>query len=236
MRLIFLAPSEREAPHSSLSFMLSRFADWFGLGDATWAWRDDALLPNTLSRALRCAQITREPVAILGTSFAFVHAEEALDKARFKLPRGSRIMQTGGYKGRSTEVSPAELLTLLSARYGVRDSSIVSEYGMTELSSQLYEPTVRQAVMKLPTGTRRFWVPGWVRASVVDPESLLPRDDGTEGLLRFDDVANLDSCVAIQTSDVGVIRDGEVMVLGRNAGSIPRGCSLSADIALGVAP
>jgi len=232
MRLLFLAPSEREAPHSSLSFMLSRFADWFGRGEVTWAWRNDTLLPDRLSRALRCAQIAREPIAILGTSFAFVHAEEALGKTRFKLPRGSRIMQTGGYKGRSTEFPAPELLRLLSARYGVRDSFMVNEYGMTELSSQLYEPTLRRAALDLPVGPRRFWVPGWMRASVVDPESLEPQPDGAEGLLRFDDVANLDSCVAIQTSDVGVLEDGEVIVLGRSPDAVPRGCSLSADLAL----
>jgi len=231
-----LAPNEDEAPHSSLSFMLSRFADWFALGEVHWAWRDDQLCSSVLNRALRCAQSTRQPLAVLGTSFAFVHAEEALGTKRYKLPRGSRIMQTGGFKGRSRSYAPSTLREMLSRRYGVRESHIISEYGMTELSSQLYETTLRRAVLGLPEGPRRYWHPPWMRVRAVDAESLAPVPDGESGLIRLEDLANLDSCVSIQTSDQGRVYADGVELIGRDPNAVPRGCSLTADIALGAKP
>lgn len=236
MHLLMLAPHEDEAPHSSLSFMLSRFADWFGLGEVHWAWRDDQLCASALTRALKCAQATSQPLAILGTSFAFVHAEELLEKRRYKLPRGSRIMQTGGFKGRSRSYDPPTLRAMLSQRYGIRDSHIISEYGMTELSSQLYETTLRQVALGLPEGPRLYWHPPWMRVRAVDPETLIPVSEGDSGLLRLDDLANLDSCVSIQTSDHGRVLPEGIELLGRDPNATPRGCSITADIALGAIP
>ncbi len=232
MRLIVLAPSASQLPDSSLSYMLDRFAGWFGIGESVQVWRDGALDLELLMRALREAEDSDQPVALLSTSFAFVHADDGLKDARFCLPKHSRIMQTGGFKGRSREVAPDAMRQLLSARYGVPEAFIVAEYGMTELCSQLYEQTLRDAVLGLPASARRLIAPPWVRVSVVDPETLLPVTDGREGLIRIDDLANLDTVCAIQTSDRGVRVDDGVIVLGRAAGAVPRGCSLAVDAAL----
>ena len=233
MPLVMLAPSAHELPDSSLSYMLDRFGEWFGAGPSVWAIAagqiDLARLTHVLERAERDAQ----PLALLGTSFAFVHAEQALGSRRFALPPGSRIMQTGGFKGRSRELSPAQMLELLAARYGVEVCCIVQEYGMTELSSQLYESTLRDALRAGRPDARHFWVPGWVRASVVDPATLAPVPDGHEGLLRIDDPCNLDTACAVQTSDRARAVDGGLLVLGRAADAVPRGCSLAIDAVLG---
>ena len=136
-------------------------------------------------------------------------------------------MQTGGFKGRSREVEPDELRRAISRRYGVPETHIVAEYGMTELSSQLYETTLRGDTH------RRLWAPGWVRARVVDPESLAEVEEGVAGILRLDDAANLDSVCAIQTSDVAIRHGQTFLLLGRAPGSVPRGCSLAVEEALG---
>ena len=64
-RLIILAPSEQEAPDSSLSYMLSRFVDWFGTENSMYAWRDGelrmGLLVDTLRAAGRSPQLPRVP-------------------------------------------------------------------------------------------------------------------------------------------------------------------------------
>ena len=234
MRLVMLAPHPDEAPESSLSYMLGRFEERFG-SDTRWTWHGGALDLGSLARALAEAHRAGEPVALLGTSFAFIHAEDGLGDARFALPRGSRIMQTGGTKGRSREVEPAALRRALAARYGVEEPWIVAEYGMTELSSQMYETTLRAAARgdALPTGPRRLWVPPWVRARVVDPERLAPCADGARGVLRIDDLANLGSVCAIQTADLAIARGAEIELLGRMPGATPRGCSLAIEEALG---
>ncbi len=213
-RLVVLAPNEREAPDSSLSYMLSRFGEWFGPTYPVWPV-DAQMLVRVLD--------TSERTIVLGTSFAFVHAEEKLGSQRFQLPEGSRIMQTGGFKGRSREYDKAEMQTLLATRYGVEESQVIGEYGMTELSSQAYESTSK--------GTRHYRFGPWVRIDIVDPVTLEPTDG--VGLLRVDDPANLDSCCMLQTADrARRVGDG-FELLGRARGAVPRGCSLAVEEALG---
>jgi len=222
MRLVVLAPSGSELPDSSLSYMLDRFAPWFGKGTSDAIWRDGALDLPLLETTLRAAEQSGEAVALLGTSFAFVHADDGLGAARFSLPPGSRVMQTGGFKGKSREVAQDEMRSMISARYGVGEAQIIAEYGMTELCSQLYERM----------NPRRLRAPGWVRVTLVDPATLQPVRQGEEGLVRIDDLANLDSACAIQTSDRGVHVNDGIVVLGRAPGAVPRGCSLAVDAAL----
>jgi hypothetical protein len=222
MKLVVLAPSAAELTDSSLSYMIDRFEPWFGQGPSVAIWRQGALDLELLEHTLRAAERAGEAMALLGTSFAFVHADDGLGAARFALPAGSRVMQTGGFKGKSREVAPEEMRSLLGTRYGVAEDRIVAEYGMTELCSQLYEQM----------NPRRLVAPGWVRVTLVDPETLQPVRDGEEGLVRIDDLANLDTACAIQTSDRALrVADG-IVVLGRAAGAAPRGCSIAVDAAL----
>ena len=223
MRLVILAPSEDAAPDSSLSYMLARFTEWFG-SVASTIWPLEA---ERLGAVLAEAEASGEPTAVLGTSFAFVHAEDTLERS-FALPAGSLLMQTGGFKGRSREVAPAQLRAALSARYGLPEHRIIGEYGMTELSSQLYETTLVD-----PGGQRLYGPPPWVRVSAVDPERLEPLPLGTRGLLRIDDAANLDSVACLQTADSATIHPGGLVELhGRHPGALPRGCSLAVEEAL----
>ena len=231
--LVVLAPHEEESPDSSLAYMLTRFASWFGSG-CTWVWKRGTLDLGALEDRLRVAEGAGTPVALLGTSFAFVHAEDLLGDRRFALPARSRIMHTGGYKGRSREVEPDALLDLLQARYGIERSAIVNEYGATELTSQMYETTLRDGLHRQQR-PRRLWVPPWVRAAPVDPDTLEPVEGDAVGILRIDDTANLDSVCCIQTADLARRVGDGLVVLGRAPGATPRGCSLAAEQALGAA-
>ena len=231
LRLVMLAPHEDEAPDSSLEYMLTRFSKWFGT-ECTWAWRRGVLDLDQLTAVLRSAEASGEPIALLGTSFAFVHAEDGLANQRFELAAGSRVMQTGGYKGRSREVDSEVLLEAISDRYGVATPWVINEFGATELSSQMYETTLRDAI-EGSAGLRRLWVPPWVRATPVDPDTLLPVEGNAVGILRIDDTANLDSVCCIQTADLAQRVDDGIVVLGRAPGATARGCSLAADQALG---
>ena len=225
--------AEDETPDSSLDYMLARFVDWFG-SKSTWVWKDGVLDLDAMAEALQNAEASGELVALLGTSFAFVHAEDGLGDRGFTLPVGSRIMQTGGYKGKSREVDPDALLSALSVRYGIPSAFIINEFGATELSSQMYETTLRDAIEN-DRSPRRLWAPPWVRVTPVDPDSLEPVEGDAVGLLRIDDCANLDSVCCIQTADLARRADDGIVVLGRAQGATPRGCSLAADQALGTA-
>jgi len=237
--LVMLALEPMAHVESSLTHMLVLFERWLGAQDATsrvtWALAADRVDVEALAGALGRASRDGRAVVLCATSFALIFAEDALGDARFALPAGSRVMFTGGFKGKTRTLDEPTLRSAISARYGVPDRAIVAEYGMTELSSQLWS---RELLDEVPdTRSGMFWVPPWVRVTAVDPSTLAPLPDGERGLLRIDDLANVESCVSIQTADVGVVaRRGSgptvLQLEGRDPAATPRGCSLAIEEAL----
>jgi hypothetical protein len=182
------------------------------------------------------------PVSLLGSSFGFVHLFDWMEgeQRRLELPAGSRLMDAGGYKGRSREISRDEFVSWAAQMCGVRRERVINLLGMTELASQIYDRTAPDAParsvarMKLP--------PRWVRTQVVDPrrpgpDGPEPVDDGELGLLRHLDLANVERPIMVQSEDVGrsvaANAEGAVQrgfeIVGRAKGAEPRGCSLSAE-------
>jgi hypothetical protein len=188
---------------------------------ADGAWSVDEVAAERMVREAEAAQM---PLAVLGTAFSFVNwlDELAAKGVRHTLPAGSRVMETGGYKGRSRSLPRAELHALIAERLGVPAAGIVCEYGMSELSSQAYATT--GAVPE----RRTFHFPPWARAQVISPETGTPVGEGETGLLRMLDLANVFSVAAIQTEDLAVRRGDGFELLGRAAQAEPRGCSLLA--------
>jgi hypothetical protein len=237
LRFVGLVSRERDAPDSSLGFMLARFAEHLRErsrehhdAEASWHFDGAALDVEGVRRACAQAASSGDAVLLAGTSFAFVHLLDALGDERLPLPDGSRAMQTGGFKGRSRTVEANELRDAIARLFGLRASHVVGEYGMTELSSQLYQGTLAHALGASPAAANpaAYRPPPWLRVSAVDPESLEPLPTGREGLCRMLDLANVDSSLAIQTYDrVAVQADGSVLLLGRAPGATPRGCSLA---------
>ncbi|MEK8022183.1 MAG: hypothetical protein AAB229_00065, partial [Candidatus Hydrogenedentota bacterium] len=138
---------------------------------------------------------------VLGSAFSFV---PMIDKdARDPLPAGSVVIETGGYKGRSREISRSELHAGISRIHDVSDDRIISEYGMCELSSPLWQQVGDPRV----PDERLFRSAGWTRIRIVDPET---GEDAEEGLIGILDLANVHSCVGILTGDRGRLEGNEV--------------------------
>jgi hypothetical protein len=223
IRMLSLVPTPEVFPDSSLSYMIQAIRQEFGApGSGYFADASGIDVPG-LNHALRSTETAGEPVCLLGTSFAFVHWLDTLGDTRFQLPTGSRIMDTGGSKGRSREVSPDDLRDMFADRLGVPPEWCVNEYGMTEMGSQFYD-----AVAGVP-GPRVYRPPAWVRTRAADPETLRLLPDGEVGVLRHWDLANLDSVMVLQTADLGVCEPGGFRVIGRARGAEARGCSLAMD-------
>lgn len=228
IQFLCLAPPPAQAPHSSLVHMFATVSHTFGDSrtrfvatagkDHSWSI-DFAAAYGALSHA----EQSGEPLLLLGTAFMFVNLLDALlERGLFlKLPSGSRVMETGGYKGRSRELPKTELHKLISSRLGVPRESIVCEYGMSELSSQAYALISERSFLP-------FNFPPWARAIVVSPETGREVIDGETGLLRIFDLANVRSVMAIQTEDLAVRCGNGFELLGRAAKAEPRGCSLMA--------
>jgi len=230
------APDVATRGASSLHFMIDMFAEHYCA--TAHHLQGTAASPIDGSRlVLVCEDAARRgsPAVVMGTSFAFVHALDALDGARVQLPVGSRAMHTGGFKGRSRVVEPSTLRAQISSSFGLPPWALVGEYGMTELSSQLYETTLRSQLGRAPgsAGPGVFVPPPWLRAVAVDPDDLRPVAAGEVGILRFEDLANVDSALVVQTADLGRCSESGVELLGRRPGAPPRGCSLAVEELLG---
>jgi hypothetical protein len=217
MRMLSLIAPADDAPDSSLSYMITAVMRQFGsAGSAFYANRNGIDLAS-LNAAV---EHSSEPVCLLGTSLAYAHWMESLGDKRFALPTGSRLMDTGGFKGESRAFTSEELRSRYESVLGIPRERCINEYGMTELCSQYYASN----------GTRRG--PPWVRARVVNPEDLRPVARGETGILQHFDLANLDSVSAIQTEDLGRETADGFVLIGRAPGAVPRGCSIAMDMLL----
>lgn len=229
--MLILAPGPRLAPDSSLTWMLELVRREVGGRGSDYYMDEDGLRWEALETALEEGRSLGQPVAVLGTAAAIARALEAL-AARGRsipLPLGSRIMETGGFKGVDREIPRDDFYAMLTERFGVPEVYCVAEYGMTEMCSQFYDNVLREAARGHPPLRRYKVVPPWVRTHVVDAETLEPLPEGRVGVLRHFDLANLHSVMAIQTDDLGVAGPGGFEILGRAEGSEMRGCSIAMD-------
>ncbi|HIW97279.1 MAG TPA: acyltransferase [Candidatus Tidjanibacter gallistercoris] len=191
-------------------------------GGSSLVWMADELIKSggggffldEYERLLECMAADSRPKILLGVSYAL------LDLAERYAPRlrNTVVMETGGMKGRRTELPKEELHRILCAAFGTE--VIHSEYGMAELTSQAYS-----------AGGGIFRCPPWMRVGVRDfndPfETMAP---GRRGGINITDLANLHSCAFIETQDAGVAySDGSFSVLGRMDRTQTRGCNLMVD-------
>ena len=247
MKMIFLTPPPAVAPHSSLVHMFETVRRKFGASDSVFTGRVDAGGAWVLDRehvlsALAMAAERGDAVALLGTAFNLVQLFDYLaeSKLHFQLPTGSRVLETGGYKGRSRVLSKSELHTLIAQFLGIAEEFIISEYGMSELSSQAYDGIVQSPKSKVQSPRAKvqsaeheienakgvFRFPPWARAQVISPETGREVKEGETGLIRVFDLANVRSVLAIQTEDLAIRRRAGFELLGRARMAEARGCSL----------
>jgi hypothetical protein len=226
MPFISLVPPWRERIDSSLSFMVSAAAEAFASGVLWLVDGRGHLDVERLLLAMREAAKVGRPVLLVGTSLALHHALERLENGRrVHLPAGSRVMDTGGFKGMAREMTRDELHARVESATGVPLSMMIGEYGMTELLSQLYEPVLDTGV-----AASGCYVPApWLRVRAVDPLTLTDVPEGTPGLLTFFDLANAGSICHVLTEDLGTVSRGRVRLHGRVPGAEPRGCSIAMD-------
>jgi hypothetical protein len=209
---VSLTLDPRLHPESSLSHMIDVLA---AANDVPASYH---LTPSGIHVPSFSAAVTQGPVICFGTAFAFAHLLEVHPPC--PLPHGSVLIETGGFKGRSRELDRTTFHQRLRDHFSLPADRLHSEYSMTELSSQLYS---------LP-GSPLLVPPHWLRVQAVDPATLALVPPDTIGLLRFVDLANTDTVVAVQTSDLGSVDPhGRVQLLGRAPGATLRGCSLTAE-------
>jgi len=230
--MLSLIPNRGQAPDSSLAFLVAHAMERWGDPASVVAFGPRGVAAPALRGFLAARQRDRRPTVLLATSFALVHMLEALERLdlRFRLPAGSRVFETGGTKGRSRELTRAQLLAGLAARLDVGAAQIVREYGMTELTSHFYGGHFYGG----EAGDETFRPPAWVRVRILDPSTLEELAPGETGLLAVFDLANVGSALHLLTEDLAEAAEGGFRLRGRAAGAQLRGCSLAAEELAGV--
>ncbi len=203
------------AASSSLGHMCRSFAPRL-------RWYFTPELGLDASGAVLALRAARRAQFVPATAFALaelIAPDDAPPPEPVRLPEGSVVMVTGGFKGRRRAVDEGALVA--RARAFFEGAAVVGEYGMTELSSQLWAANLGDP----------FTPPPWMRVYAADP---LTGEPAEEGVLRFVDLANHATVLAVETQDLGrVLPDGRVVLLGRSLEAPLRGCSLTVEEAGG---
>jgi phenylacetate-coenzyme A ligase PaaK-like adenylate-forming protein len=204
--ILCLLPAYMEREGSSLIYMAEKLVEQSHNPDSGFFLRSEGKLTETLKRR----EGDGKKSLLLGVSFALLDFAE-----NNPIPlHHTIVMETGGMKGRRTEITRMEMHHILKGAFGL--DAIHSEYGMTELLSQAYSK-----------GEGLYHCPPWMRVLVREEDDPFSVKDTGAGILCIIDLANIYSCSFIETADVGrVYEDGSFEVLGRIDNSDIRGCSL----------
>lgn len=223
--MLALVPPRELVGDSSLGFMVDHVLRRFGGPGSTHAVDAQGVEMGKARSWLGAHQRGGRPVRILATAFALADLLDFLARMnlRFRLPAGSAIFETGGFKGRTRTLERADLLVAAEAWLGVPPSQVVSEYGMTELTSQAYTSVLLGGAPDL------FVTPPWLEVRALDPETLAELPEGASGLLAFFDLANVGSALHLLTEDLGSVAPGGFRLAGRAPEAALRGCSLLAE-------
>jgi phenylacetate-coenzyme A ligase PaaK-like adenylate-forming protein len=203
-----LLPSYTERCGSSLVYMVEKLIEKTRHNlSGFYKENVDELIKN-----LSTERFHDRKVLLIGVSFALLDLAEKIAPDM----NGVIVMETGGMKGRRQEITRAELHAILTEKLKVNE--IHSEYGMTELLSQAYSK-----------GNGMFFCPPWMKVLIRDPQDPLNiyKEPGRVGAINIIDLANINSCSFIATSDLGRLNpDGSFEILGRFDNSDIRGCNL----------
>lgn len=205
--VLALLPSYMEREGSSLIYMVKDLIEKSNNPKSGFYLDNKIELLKTLQSLDECGNKS----ILIGVSYALLDISE---NHSMNL-KNTIIMETGGMKGRRSELVRDELHSILKCTFGLED--IHSEYGMTELLSQAYS---------IAGGI--FNCAPWMSVSIRETDDPLTTETfGEIGGINIIDLANIYSCSFIATQDLGrVYKDGSFEVLGRFDHSDIRGCNL----------
>jgi len=204
--ILGLLPSYLERSGSSLVYMVNKLIK-LSSNKRSGFYLDEF---DSLHETILKLETEKQKYILIGVSFALI---DFANTHPINIQSGI-VMETGGMKGRRKELTKTELHKFLSKHF--KTKNIHSEYGMTELLSQAYSK--ENGIFRTPTQMKIM-----IR-DTYDPLSV--SKSGT-GAINVIDLANIDSCCFIATSDLGKVqKDGTFSIKGRFDHAEIRGCNL----------
>ncbi len=204
--VIGLLPSYVENKNASLIYMVNRWMRLSNHANNGMYLNDYTALKNTLLQL----KANKKKTILIGVTFALLDFIKDFSIDFKELI----IIETGGMKGRGSDIDRETLHSLLLQSF--QQSIIGSEYGMTELLSQSFM-----------FDNSNFKSPHWKKILIRERDDpfavgLLNKAGGVNCI----DLANYNSCSFIATDDLGIAyADGSFSILGRLDNSELRGCN-----------
>lgn len=216
MEMLFMAPVPLMAPGMVMASGLERIRKRFGTGRSRFLISFGGLDLKGLISALKDAESSGRPLAVLGATWGFDYFFDACSSAdvRFRLPGGSRIIESGGYVGRYTKCSIEDFFGKCGDVLGIPGDHCINALWLCENSSVYYDNVLKNALSGVRKG-RCKELPPWARTIAVDPRDFRPLPPGETGLLRHYDLTNRGMAIAVQTGNIGLEKEGGFEVLGK---------------------
>jgi len=199
--IVSLIPPPKSWAESSLSQMVDWFADFF---PTKWIEMEE------FSSACKNSS---EGTIFIGTAFHWINLLDS--KLGCPFPKHSFLMETGGTKGKSRNLSRLDFYEYLKDTLAIDDGQILSEYGMSEMSSQAWSRGDHQAKYKFPP---------WIRTFVTKGLGIL--ENSGEGSLVVHDPTRVDFPYQLRLQDIASLNNSCFDLLGRVPHAALRGCSL----------
>lgn len=217
-RVLILAPSPEMAPSMGMAIGMEETRRHFGTADSRFLLNHGGIDIAALVEALGQAESSGVPIAMIGSTSAFVYFFNACKKRNisFHLPYGSRIGDGGGYRGRFGEMTQEHYWQLAWEVLGIPYSHCVNVLGMAESATNFFDDSLRRTTKGLPVQKRMRPCPPWARTVAVGADDLRPLPAGEVGLLRHYDLVNLPTVLAVQTDNLGYVdAAGCFQIIGR---------------------
>lgn len=190
-----------------------------------WAFEKDRIIEH-----LRALDGGASPVRLIGiTAFLYELVAELKEREiRFKLPPGSFLFTTGGWKAaEAKKVTREEFRALAADRLGLPESQLRDGYGMAEHGAPYWE-----------CRNHRLHVPAYARVFIRDPETLALLPDGEVGVMQLITPYNaMMPSLSVLTTDLGHLNadpcpcgqaSPTFKILGRGGLSKHKGCAIHA--------
>jgi len=224
MKMLFFVPQPRMAPGMVMASGLERIREAFGEAGSRFLISFTGLDLKGFVKELRTAELDGQPLAILGATHGLDYFMAACLKAGvgFRLPAGSRIMDSGGFMGRYGATPPEQFFRNCETVFGISRNYCVNALWICE-SSTVYLDTVLADVVAGSPGERRKIPPPWTRIQIVDPLTFRRVEPGKPGLIRLFDLSNRGMAPVVQTDKMGYETGDGFEIIGKLDRNDPQG-------------
>lgn len=224
MKMLFFVPQPRMAPGMVMASGLERFRTEFGESGSRFLISFSGLDLRGFVKDLQLAERCGAPVAILGATHGLDYFMDACLKAgvSFRLPVGSRIMDSGGFMGRYAATPPEQFFHKCECVFGVSRQFCVNALWICE-SSTIYFDAVLADACSNGSGERRKMLLPWTRLQIVDPLTFTRVQPGATGLIRLFDLSNRGMAAVVQTDKVGYETADGFEIIGKLDKADPNG-------------